>query len=290
MSLIERSFTFDNFIVGPCNRHAYAACMEAFENPGGPCNPLFIYGETGTGKTHLLRAIRSMASRSDQKAIFLSGRKACGDGLLPLIQRDMDSPEPIADYLLIDDLQEILCSVDDVKAVLFLFESFERFQPQVVVTSSTAPTMLRGKGSDSLLRRICGGFIVRISSLDIQTRLSITMNEITKMNLPVRGKVASILADLPLSNYSHIRTILLRLLAEADEHIDIDDDFTIGLVTRMIKAGELHFPEGFNLPRKPAAGSLKSPLMEQSGGSHVISYHDQKPISHTIEESTRYLS
>ncbi|MFQ6105173.1 MAG: DnaA ATPase domain-containing protein [Candidatus Glassbacteria bacterium] len=269
MRLIERSKTFDNFIVGPCNRVAYAASMEAYENPGEKCNPLYIYGETGSGKTHLLMAILSGLEGSNKASMFISGRKSIGRRLAESIQTETDVSDTLLDCLLVDDIEPLLNSPENVNTILGLLESLERTRTQIVVTAQAPPRRITGRHSESLIRRISEGFIARILPLDEETRRSMIMNEMTRMNIPVKGNVLSILASFPLRNFSQIRMVLLRITSDAESDDDINEDFISKLLYRMIKFGELDFPEGFGFSEasfqelKPEPTTAPTPEFEK---------------------------
>jgi chromosomal replication initiator protein len=165
MGQYYKSCNFHNFIVGPSNRNAYAFCREAFDNPGGRLNPLFIYGETGTGKTHLLKAILTRAATVDSKAVFIKGRIACRDGFLHSVLRKNELTERFLRFILIDDLDELVSSTASVEELLYLLDTNAHREPQIVVSSTIPPGDLAKRGNQSLLRRLREGVVVKISAV-----------------------------------------------------------------------------------------------------------------------------
>ena len=137
-------FTFDNFVVGPSNKYAHAAAIAVAENPGKLYNPLFIYGNSGLGKTHLLLAIGSAIHAKNPKAkiVYVKGDDFTND-LVHAIQvgggEDLRAKYRSADLLLMDDIQFIAGKQQTQEEFFHTFNTLYEAGKQIVVTSDRPP-------------------------------------------------------------------------------------------------------------------------------------------------------
>jgi len=267
MGHIHRSCCFNNFIVGPSNRNAYAFCKEAFENPGGRLNPLFIHGETGTGKTHLLKSILARSRAADLRTIYIKGRIAHRDGILPSVFKEDDTTERFPRYILIDDLDQLVPSMESVEELLYLLDFTAHREPQVVVSSTVPSGDYSKRGTQSLMRRLREGVAVKLFALDRETRRSILTNEITRLEMPLPEGAVSFLSDLPLRNFSQLRGVLMKLLVEFEEDRSGDENFVMEAVSRMIEAREIDLPDEFGFPESPCRRKGCSVPVDIPGGT-----------------------
>lgn len=258
----ECNNSFDNFIIGPCNRSAYAAAMMAIEEPGGRYHPLFIYGESGVGKTHLLRAIQGRISSNGRPVMYISGRKYPFGGLCDIVRKKLDSSDPFDDFLLIDDLQEILGNRENIKALESLIEHYEPVTLQIVVSAVVPPIRLRTPETESLIRRLSSGFLARLTPPGNVTRRSMIIDELSRVNGSLTRQGLEALSRFPARNFSQIRMILLRILDESEGGSPIDEPEIVRSLRRMIRAGEVEIPEGFRFSTfkaEDAAGIYAQP-------------------------------
>ena len=137
-------FTFDNFVVGPSNKYAHAAALAVSENPGTVYNPLFIYGNSGLGKTHLLLAIgQSIHERRPRdRVVYVKGDDFTNE-LVHAIQtgttEDFRNKYRSADLLLMDDIQFIAGKQQTQEEFFHTFNSLYEANKQIVVTSDRPP-------------------------------------------------------------------------------------------------------------------------------------------------------
>jgi hypothetical protein len=267
MALVERTYTFDSFIVGPCNREAYAACMAVLKEPSLRYNPLFLYGETGTGKTHLLRAMSSRLSNLGMEGIFLSGRRVLGDSLPGILRKEDFWPGRRADFLFLDDLQEFLHYPESVRVLLALHESLEPVHSQVVVSSRFPPADLKNGEDRCLIRRLSEGLVVRLAPLTEETRKSMIRNEANKRNCPLEERALSLLGGYPLRNYSQVRMVMMRLNESEGGESKIDEESVTKILYRMVRRGEIDLPEGYSPPRIEGGVRAGGAPPEKSEGS-----------------------
>ncbi len=261
----ECSCSFDNFIIGSCNRSAYAAALMAIEDPGGRYHPLFIYGETGVGKTHLLRAMQGQISVTGRPAMYISGRKYPFGGLCRVVEEKLGSSDPFDDFLLIDDLQEIVRNGENIRALESLIEHYEPVTVQIVVTAVLPPIRLRTPETESFIRRLSSGFLARITPPGEATRRSMIIDELNRMNGSLTENALTLLSRFPARNLSQIRMILLRILDESEKSGPVDEQEIVKSVRRMIRSGEIEIPDGFRFSFPPAPRPAERERREKRG-------------------------
>ncbi len=188
-NLVER-FTFENFVVGRANELAYKVCLEVAEKPGTAFNPVFLYGNVGLGKTHLLHALGNMARSKGFKVIY-SSINDFSDEMIEYLRKGnigrFRERYMGVDLILLDDVQ-FLTGKERTQVELFrLFESMYLMDKQIVLVSDRHPKDLRDI-SDRLISRFEGGLVLEIG-LDDDTKLSIIKQKLILYGLPV-DKVA----------------------------------------------------------------------------------------------------
>ncbi len=178
---IKREYTFESFIVGKSNREAQAAALSCCYYPGKFNNPLFIYGNSGLGKTHLLHAIGNYVrdNKPDAKILYIYS-----EDFVTLLIESMknktveDVKEKIAevDYLLIDDIQRLTQSAS--QEIFFnLYNKLISNHKQIVITSDIHPNELRGI-ENRLISRFSSGLSVTISAPEFETAKAILSKKI----------------------------------------------------------------------------------------------------------------
>ncbi|MFN3814079.1 MAG: chromosomal replication initiator protein DnaA [Aquificaceae bacterium] len=184
-NLVER-FTFENFVVGKANELAYKVCLEVAEKPGTAFNPLFLYGNVGLGKTHLLHALGNMARNKGYKVIY-SSINDFSDEMVEYLRKGnigkFREKYMGVDLILLDDVQ-FLTGKERTQVELFrLFESMYLMDKQIALVSDRHPNDLRDV-SDRLISRFEGGLVLEIG-LDDETKLSIIRQKLILYGLPV---------------------------------------------------------------------------------------------------------
>lgn len=187
-SIVNPSLTFDTFITGPCNIEAKQAALLIAGQPGKFFNPLFIYSDSGLGKTHLLFAIANKLKEDGEgkKALYVSAQDFIEEfiiytsGKYAGVSKDADVLKKYIcsfDMLLIDDVQQ-LGGKQGVEG--FLFEIFQKFYntgKQIVITSDKHPSELKGF-EERLITRFSAGLTLSMSSPDVATCVSILKSKI----------------------------------------------------------------------------------------------------------------
>ena len=181
---IDPEYTFDSFVVGKNNREAHAAALSACYYPGKFNNPLFIFGNSGLGKTHLLHAIGNYIkeNRPEDKVLYIYSE----DFVTLLIEAMNKNVEEVkekicsADYLLIDDIQRLKQSTSQ-ELFFNMYNKLIRDNKQIVITSDIHPTELKGI-ENRLISRFSSGLSVSVGSPEFETAKAILQKKIEGRN------------------------------------------------------------------------------------------------------------
>ncbi len=200
---INPDFTFERFVVGPSNQLAYAASKAVADNPGQNYNPLFIYGNAGTGKTHLLHAIGEAVLRQDlsKKVLYITSEMFLNE-LISAIQnkqtRKFREKYRNIDVLLVDDIQFISKWEVTQDELFHTFNELHLASKQIVFASDRPPREIQNI-ADRLRTRFEGGMVVDIQPPDLETRIAILqrLNEESpiKLDLDVLEAIALFVTD-----------------------------------------------------------------------------------------------
>jgi len=178
-------YTFDNFVVGESNRLAYAAALEVSEDPGNKYNPLFIYGDTGSGKTHLLHAIGHTAKSKGLTVLIASAEQFTNQFVIALKNNKIDDFHRkfrSTDFLLVDDVQFLSGKAQTQECLFHIFNDLYENNCQIVITSDRPP---RGISSitKKLRSRLEWGLIADLGIPDLETRLAILKVKSKQLNV-----------------------------------------------------------------------------------------------------------
>ena len=229
-------YTFDNFIVGSSNKFAHAAAIAVAENPGKAYNPLFIYGNSGLGKTHLLLAIgQEIHSRSPEKSIaYIKGDEFTNQMVKSL--RENKAEEFRTKYrnvslFLVDDIQFIAGKQGTQEEFFHTFNNIYEAGNQIVITSDRPP-MEMAQLDDRLRTRCEWGLMADIQPPDLETRMAITRNKAAQLGLILSDDAVEYIATNITSNIRQLEGVIKRLTAYKEI---LDDVITIDSVKRAIK-------------------------------------------------------
>jgi chromosomal replication initiation ATPase DnaA len=203
--------TFDSFVVGQENRMAWEAARTASESPGSAYNPLFIYSDTGLGKTHLLVALANRAKELQPDLLIVYSS-------LEQLMRELSSTEESdsscrdADVLLIDDLQFIGHHSESHQILFHLLDGLLMAGRQVALACDRPPLEL-GELDDRLLSRFSGGLVVDIGRPTLETRRAILELRLSTFGENLRSEVIDAIARLAIENVRQLQGALNRVLA-----------------------------------------------------------------------------
>jgi len=210
-------YVFDSFIVGSCNRLAYAAAQGIAQNPGHIYNPLYIYGGVGLGKTHLLHAIGHLALARHIQVICVSAEHFTNDFVKAVRERKTDefnSKYRNIGMLLIDDIQFIGGKIQTEESFFHTFNALHNANRQIVITSDQPPKSI--PLLDKRLRsRFEWGLIADIQPPDIETRLSILQAKAKQREVNITLDVLEFIAQQIKQNIRELEGSLNRVVAYA---------------------------------------------------------------------------
>jgi chromosomal replication initiator protein len=216
----NRSFTFEKFIVGPSNKFAHAAARAVAENPSSAYNPLFIYGDSGLGKTHLMYAICNAVriTHPDYRIIYVKGEDFTNE-LITAIQtnRNVEFRDKYrnADLLLVDDIQFIAGKVQTQEEFFYTFSALFDAGKQIVLTSDRPPMDIL-RLEDRLRSRFESGLLADVQPPDYETRVAIVRNKAFGLGLSLTDEYYCYIADNVTSNVRQIEGLIKKLVAYRD--------------------------------------------------------------------------
>lgn len=218
-SRLNPKYNFDNFVIGSSNRFAHAAAVAVAEAPAKAYNPLFIYGDSGLGKTHVLHAIGHYAVNlySGIRVRYVSSEEFTND-FINAIQNNrsaaFQSRYREVDILLIDDIQFLQRAVETQEAFFHTFNTLHDHSKQVVITSDVAPKFLTGF-EDRMRSRFEWGLITDVQAPDLETRIAILRKKAQSEKLQVPDEILEFMASKVSSNIRELEGTLIRVTAFA---------------------------------------------------------------------------
>ena len=210
-------YTFSTFIVGRSNEFAYAACTAVAKEPGKSYNPLFIYGPSGLGKTHLMHAIAHEVEQQhpDYNIIYVTSEEFGNDLINGINRNNMASFHDkyrSADVLLIDDIQ-FFSDKDRMQEEFFhTFNKLHAENKQIVITSDKPPRELKTLEERIRTRFECG-LITDITIPDFETRIAIIRRKAELLDLHIPDDVAEFIANRLKTNIRQLEGAVKKLKA-----------------------------------------------------------------------------
>jgi chromosomal replication initiator protein len=219
-SRLNPKYTFENFVMGSTNIFARAAAFAVAESPAKAYNPLFIYGNSGLGKTHLLHAIGhyALSLYPRFKVRYVSSEEFTND-FINAIQNNR-SNQFLTEYrdidiLMIDDIQFLAGKDQTQEAFFHTFNALHDANKQVVITSDVAPKNLMGF-EDRLVSRFQWGLTVDIQAPELETRIAILRKKAELEKIRVPDEILEYMAERVQSNVRELEGTLIRVTAYAN--------------------------------------------------------------------------
>ena len=208
MPTVNFEYTFENFIVGSSNKFAHAACIAVADRPAQDYNPLFIYGPSGLGKTHLLYAVTNEIKIKNPFAniIYIKGEDFTNQMIESLATKSMSKFRDkyrTCDVLLIDDIQFIAGKESTQEEFFHTFNALYEEGKQIILTSDRPPKDIKTL-EDRLKTRFEWGLIADIQPPDLELRIAIFKNKISQAGITVPDEIITYLAE---NLRTHIRQI-----------------------------------------------------------------------------------
>jgi len=213
-------YTFDSFVVGPFNENAHAAAQAVIKNPGHVYNPLFIYGSTGHGKTHLIQAIGNhiKTANPDKKVFYVTSEKFTSDivqGIQTNKIASLKEKYRAYDVFIMDDIQFMSGREKTEEELFHLFNSFHDANKQIVFSSDKHPNFISGL-EDRLKSRFNQGLIIDIPAPDHESRAAILKTKAQMHNFELSDDVLHYLASTVEGNIRELEGALNAILSFRD--------------------------------------------------------------------------
>lgn len=212
-------YTFDNFVVGPSNRLAHAACVAVSESPGETYNPLFIHGSVGLGKTHLMQAACQALKKRNQEynILYLTCETFVNDFVRALRHGDLYDfryKYRHVDVLVIDDIQFLTEKEQSQEEFFHTFNSLYQSRKQIIISADSPPSEIP-RLEERLTSRFNQGLVTRIDNPAYETRMAILYNKAALRGINPPEDVVSFIAERIVSNTRELEGALTKVYGYA---------------------------------------------------------------------------
>jgi len=214
---LNPKYTFDTFVVGPFNALAHTAAKTVSERPGIAYNPLFIYGKTGHGKTHLIQAVGNHLKRQGKKVFYVTSERFTVDYFNSLqngTANNFKDKYRQYDVLVMDDVQFLANKEKTQEELFHLFNALHDTNKQIVFSSDMHPSLLSGL-EERLLSRFVQGMIVDIPAPDIESRAAILRAKTAQHSLTLTEDVIEHLARTIEGNIRELEGALNTIMCQS---------------------------------------------------------------------------
>ena len=244
-------YTFERFVVGSSNKFAHAAARAVAGNPGQSYNPLFIYGDSGLGKTHLLYAIANVIRKNDpaSKIVYIKGDEFINE-FVELVRANRGSEFRAkyreADLLLVDDVQFVAGKEQVQNEFFHTFNTLYESGRQIVLTSDRPPSEMTLL-DDRLRTRFEWGLLADVTPPDFETRLAIVKNKAALLGMNLPDKIAVQIAQKVTANVRQLEGTVNKVLAYKELLDKETDEATVNRAMQDILKGSNEYiptPEG----------------------------------------------
>ncbi len=239
-SNINIEYLFDTFVVGPNNSLAYSACQAVASKPGVLYNPLFIYGSSGLGKTHLLHAIaNSIKEKNPKLSVLYQSADRFVNEFINAIRFDkisvFENKYKSVDVLLIDDIQFISNKEQTQEAFFYIFNALYESKKQIVFSSDSLPHDITGL-AERLRSRINCGLVADIQKPSLELKIAILKKKSEMHKVILDDDVAHYIASLSSSNVRELEGLFIRVLAFSSlMHQEISMEVVSKILPKTIK-------------------------------------------------------
>lgn len=215
--ILNPKFTFDNFVVGPSNRFTHAACVSIAESPAKAYNPLFIYGRTGLGKTHLMQAIcqKIREDNPHTKFYYTPSEKFMNDLISAIQHRSTQAFRDKfrnVDVLLIDDIHFIAKKEATQEEFFNTFNALYDSHKQIIISSDRPPKEIHNL-EERLVSRFGWGLVTDIQPPDVETRIAILKKKVENESVHIPDDVIFFIAEVIKTNIRELEGALVRVIA-----------------------------------------------------------------------------
>ncbi|MBE7028972.1 MAG: chromosomal replication initiator protein DnaA [Clostridia bacterium] len=216
-SNLQKKFTFENFVIGENNRLACAAAQSVAKDPGRAYNPLFLYGDVGLGKTHLMQAVGNeiLKKNKDSKILYISSEQFVNDMVDSIRDNTINEFKEkyrTLDVLMIDDIQFIGGKERCQEEFFHTFNHLILSEKQIIITSDRPPKDI-SKLEERLRSRFEGGLTWDIKKPDYETRFAILKKKVQNESINIDDEYIEIIAKKVKDNIREIEGVLNKLIA-----------------------------------------------------------------------------
>jgi len=246
-TILNPSYTFDSFIVGSSNQMAYNASYAVCEKSGIQYNPLFIYGGTGLGKTHLLQAIGNNAIEKGKIVIYVTIEQFMNDFTFSIKNKNMEhfrNKYRKCDFLLIDDIQFLSGKEQTQEEFFHTFNELHNAKKQIVMTSDRLPSQIAGL-VDRLKSRFEWGLTADIQIPELETKIAIIEKKSELNGIHLSRTIINYIATNLDNSIREIEGILIRINASASL---LNKEINLELVQSLLKDQIKEKKENIKLP------------------------------------------
>ncbi|MDR1729059.1 MAG: chromosomal replication initiator protein DnaA [Prevotellaceae bacterium] len=219
-SQLNPNYTFESFIEGSCNKLARAAGLAIAREPGKTAfNPIFIFGESGLGKTHLIHAIGLMTEEfhPEKNILYVNANKfqiQYTDAVRNNTVNDFLNFYQMLDVLILDDIQDFAGKTGTQNTFFHIFNHLHQSGKQLVLTSDREPKLLQGL-DQRILSRFKWGLHAELEIPDFQTRKTILLNKVNADGLVIPENVVNYIAETVKENVRELEGVIVSLLAQS---------------------------------------------------------------------------
>ncbi len=246
-TILNPSYTFDSFVVGSSNQMAYNASLAVAQKPGIQYNPLFIYGGTGLGKTHLLQAIGNDAIEKGKTIIYVTIEQFMNDFTFSIKNKNMEhfrSKYRKCDVLLIDDIQFLSGKEQTQEEFFHTFNELHNAKKQIVMTSDRIPSQIAGL-VDRLKSRFEWGLTADIQLPGLETKIAIIEKKSELNGIHLSREIINYIATNLDNSIREIEGVLIRINASASL---LNQEINLELAQNLLKEQIKEKKENIKLP------------------------------------------
>ncbi|MCG3663765.1 chromosomal replication initiator protein DnaA [Aliarcobacter butzleri] len=246
-TILNPSYTFDSFVVGPSNQMAYNASLAVANKPGIQYNPLFIYGGTGLGKTHLLQAVGNHAIEKRNTVIYVTIEQFMNDFTFSIKNKNMEhfrNKYRKCDVLLIDDIQFLSGKEQTQEEFFHTFNELHNAKKQIVMTSDRLPSQIAGL-VDRLKSRFEWGLTADVQIPGLETKIAIIEKKSELNGICLSREIINFIATNLDNSIREIEGVLIRINASASL---LNQEITLPMVQGLLKEQIKETKENVKLP------------------------------------------
>ncbi|WP_198305986.1 chromosomal replication initiator protein DnaA [Arcobacter vandammei] len=246
-TILNPSYTFDSFVVGSSNQMAYNASLAVASKPGIQYNPLFIYGGTGLGKTHLLQAIGNYALEKGKTVIYVTIEQFMNDFTFSLKNKSMEhfrAKYRNCDVLLIDDVQFLSGKEQTQEEFFHTFNELHNAKKQIVMTSDRLPSQIAGL-VDRLKSRFEWGLTADVQIPGLETKIAIIEKKSDLNGIKLSKEIINFIATSLDNSIREIEGVIIRINASASL---LNQEINLAMVQGLLKEQIKENKENIKLP------------------------------------------